>query len=195
MDKYDANNDHYCYPNTTVLKNKLNIQDMNELENAEREITALTIQSINFKKFPYDLNYMKELHFKLFSNLYTWAGQVRDVDISKGGTRFCTCSRIEIEAKKLFSQLERKSWLTGLEINDFCENLAKFYIEFNMIHPFREGNGRVQRLLFEHIALAASYDLNWDNVSKTEWIQANIDGVNVNYSPMEAIFKRIVTSI
>ncbi|MCK4091349.1 putative adenosine monophosphate-protein transferase Fic [Acinetobacter radioresistens] len=195
MDKYDANNDHYCYPNTTVLKNKLNIQDMNELENAEREITALTIQSINFKKFPYDLNYMKELHFKLFSNLYTWAGQVRDVDISKGGTRFCTCSRIEIEAKKLFSQLEGKSWLTGLEINDFCEKLAEFYIEFNMIHPFREGNGRVQRLLFEHIALAASYDLNWDNVSKTEWIQANIDGVNVNYSPMEAIFKRIVTSI
>ena len=64
-----------------------------------------------------------------------------------------------------------------------------------MIHPFREGNGRVQRLLFEHIALSAGYDLNWDDVSKTEWIQANIDGVNVNYYPMETIFKRIVTSI
>jgi cell filamentation protein len=195
MDKYDASNDHYCYAKTTVLKNKLNIKDMNELENAEREITALTIQNIKFKKFPYNLGYMKELHLNLFSTLYDWAGQIRDVDISKGGTRFCTCSRIEIEAQKLFELLANKSWLTGLEKKEFCENLAEFYIEFNMIHPFREGNGRVQRLLFEHIALSAGYDLNWDDVSKTEWIQANIDGVNVNYYPMETIFKRIVTSI
>ncbi|MEQ4921886.1 Fic family protein [Proteus hauseri] len=66
-------------------------------------------------------------------------------------------------------------------------------MEFNMIHPFREGNGRVQRLFFEHLALAASYDLNWADINQDEWIKANIDGVNVNYTPMETIFKRIVT--
>ncbi len=61
-----------------------------------------------------------------------------------------------------------------------------------MIHPFREGNGRVQRLLFEHLALAAGYELNWEYVDKDEWIQANIDGVFVNYEPMKNIFLNAV---
>ncbi len=61
-----------------------------------------------------------------------------------------------------------------------------------MIHPFREGNGRVQRMLFEHLALSASYDLDWADIQQKELIQANIDGVDVNYEPMSKIFKRIV---
>jgi len=194
MDKYDAVNDHYCYQGTATLKNKLNIKDMGELENAEREITAITVRQVTFGRPPYDLNYMKALHSQLFSDLYHWAGQIRSVDISKGRTPFCTCSRIEAEAKKLFMHLENDNWLEDLAKNYFCEKLAEYYIEFNMIHPFREGNGRVQRLLFEHLALAAGYDLDWNDVNQTEWVQANIDGVDVNYAPMEKIFKRIVTS-
>lgn len=74
MDKYDVSNDRYCYFNTSVLINKLNIQNMIDLENAEREITSITIQDIVFKKPPYDLEYMKKLHKQLFSQLYDWAG-------------------------------------------------------------------------------------------------------------------------
>lgn len=195
MDKYDASNDHYCYSNTSVLKNKLNIKDMADLEKAEREITAITIRRIQLKKPPYNLSYMKDLHLSLFSDLYDWAGKIRDVDISKGGTRFCTCSRIEAESEKLFAKLEKKKWLSGLEKNIFCEELAEFYIEFNMIHPFREGNGRVQRLFFEQLSLSANYDLDWLNISRDEWIKANIDGANVIYSSMAEIFKRIITKI
>lgn len=62
-----------------------------------------------------------------------------------------------------------------------------------MIHPFREGNGRVQRLFFEHLSLVAGYDLNWKDIKPEEWVQANIDGVNVNYAPMEKIFSQIIT--
>ncbi|WP_256484896.1 Fic family protein [Endozoicomonas sp. 4G] len=76
---------------------------------------------------------------------------------------------------------------------DFCNKLAEYYCEFNMIHPFREGNGRVQRMLFEHLSLAVGYDLDWGDIGQSEWIQANIDGVDVNYEPMSEIFKRIVT--
>ncbi|RMU53830.1 hypothetical protein ALP29_201569 [Pseudomonas syringae pv. avii] len=54
--------------------------------------------------------------------------------------------------------------------------------------------GRVQRILFEHLALSAGYELDWENISQQEWIQANIDGVDVNYGPMKKIFNRIVTS-
>ncbi|AZD77612.1 putative adenosine monophosphate-protein transferase Fic [Pseudomonas chlororaphis] len=194
MDKYDASNDHYCYPKSSVLKNKLNIQDMEALEAAEREITAVTLDGVEYVAPPYSLESFKLLHRQLFSALYTWAGEIRNVDISKGGTRFCTCGRIEAEALKIFSALQANKWLSGLAKDDFCEKLAEFYCELNMIHPFREGNGRVQRIFFEHLALSAGYELDWEDVSQGEWLKANIDGVNVNYGPMAEIFKRIVTS-
>ena len=193
MDKYDATSDPYCYKDTFVLRNRLNIRDTETLEKAEREITARTIRRIHFSEPPYNLRYMQDLHRQLFSDLYEWAGELRDVDISKGGTRFCTWTRIVPESQKIFLSMENSNWLAGLPKDVFCEKLAEYYCELNVIHPFREGNGRVQRLLFEHLALAAGYDLTWNNVQKDEWIQANIDGFNVDYQAMADIFKRIVS--
>lgn len=192
MDKYDASNDRYCYPGSTVLRNKLDIHDAEALEAAEREITAFTLSNIQYTPPPYTLDHFKRLHFALFSELYEWAGEQRDVDIAKGGTRFCTCYRIEAEALKIFTSLHHNDWLRGLTRSEFCEKLAEFYCEFNMIHPFREGNGRVQRLFFEHLALNAGYTLDWKDINRQEWINANIDGVAVNYDPMATIFHRIV---
>lgn len=192
MDKYDAANDHYCYRGSFTLKNNLNIKNMDELEKAEREITAITARKIAYRPPPYSLEHMKNLHRQLFSDLYDWAGELRSVDISKGGTRFCNCGRMIAESNKLFKSLENDNWLKNLQKDDFCNKLAEYYCEFNMIHPFREGNGRVQRMLFEHLALSAGYDLDWADIQQKEWIQANIDGVDVNYEPMSKIFKRIV---
>ena len=77
--------------------------------------------------------------------------------------------------------------------SDLSKKLAEYYCEFNMIHPFREGNGRVQRIFFEHLALYNGYELDWSDISTEEWIQANIDGVAVNYGSMETIFNRILS--
>ena len=193
MDKYDAGNDHYCYRGTATLKNKLNIKDMDELESAEREITSITVRNIVFRPPPYSLEYMQNLHRQLFSDLYEWAGELRSVDVSKGGTRFCNCGRVIAESQKLFRNLEVENWLKNLSKEGFCNKLAEYYCEFNMIHPSREGNGRVQRLIFEHLSLSAGYDLEWGDIQQSEWIRANIDGVDVNYQPMSQIFRRIVT--
>lgn len=195
MNKYDAANDHYCYKGSTTLKNKLNIQDLDQLEKAEKKITILIVEKIDFRPPPYNLKYMKFLHHQLFSELYQWAGELRNVDISKGKTRFCNCDRIIPESEKLFNNLGEDNWLKNLSKQDFCEKIAEYYCEFNMIHPFREGNGRVQRLFFEHLALSSGYDLDWGDIQKSEWIHANIEGVNINYEPMAKIFKPIVTSM
>lgn len=195
MDKYDSQNDHYCYQGTNILVNKLNIRDIDELEKVEREITSITIRDVKFSPPPYNLKYMQKLHRQLFSALYVWAGELRDVDIAKNETLFCNNQRIVAEAKKLFKSLEQEKWLNNLDKDQFCNKLAEYYCEINMLHPFREGNGRVQRILFEHLSLAAGYDLDWGKISQEEWIKANIDGVNVNYEPMSRIFKRIVTSV
>ncbi|MDJ0088475.1 hypothetical protein [Pantoea allii] len=66
MDKYDAANDHYCYPGSAVLKNKLNIEETDVLEKAEREITAITVNEIVFSQPPYNLANMCQLHRQLF---------------------------------------------------------------------------------------------------------------------------------
>ena len=193
MDKYDTSySDHYCYSGTSVLKNRLNIRDFKEFEDAEREITAFTISLVEYREPPYDLSYLQLLHKKLFNELYEWAGELRTVNIFKGDTTFCYYDNLEQYSSDLFGKLEKEEWLKGLDKNSFCEKLAEYYCEFNMVHPFREGNGRVQRLFFEHLALYNGYVLDWNSIVHTdEWIQANIDGV-IDYNPMENIFKRIV---
>ena len=102
-DKYGVSHDSYCYPASEVLKNKLNIQDYDNLAEAELAFTATryseyssTITSIQ----DFNLQHLMALHRQLFQDVYHWAGEVRTVDISKGSTRFCTCSRIEAEANK-----------------------------------------------------------------------------------------------
>ena len=99
MDRYDASHDHYCYKGTSTLKNMLNIQGLGQLEVAEREVTTLTAKRIHFRRPPYNLDYLKALHRQLFSELYDWAGELRSVDISKGGTRFCTWTRMVVESQ------------------------------------------------------------------------------------------------
>ena len=192
MDKYDTSyNDPYCYSDTSVLINKLNIRDFDELENAEREITVYSLKDIQYQKPPYNLVYLQALHKQLFKELYEWAGELRTVDISKKDTFFCPFYNIESYSSDLFKKLEKDKWLKGLDKAHFCKKLAEHYCEFNLLHPFREGNGRVQRLFFEHLALYNGYVLNWSSTTKDDWIQANIAGVT-DYEPMENIFKRLL---
>ena len=102
MDKYGELGDSlYCYSGTNILKNKLNIRDEQVLEQAELELSGLSSSLIEYAEPPYDLHYLQSIHAQLFGDLYEWAGQLRQIDISKGDTRFCTFSRIEIEINKL----------------------------------------------------------------------------------------------
>lgn len=194
MDKYDTCHDPYCYSGSAVLKNKLGIKDQATLEAAEREITAVSINYIKDWHPPYNVTYLQKIHFTLFSEFYEWAGQIRNIDISKGETRFCTHSRIVPEINKLFEQLENEHYLIHSG-NDFSIKFAEYYAEFNMIHPFREGNGRVQRLFFEHLAAWNNYVLDWSTVSQAEWIEANIDGFHVEYQSLAKIFNKVLTLI
>ncbi len=88
--------------------------------------------------------------------------------------------------------MDKDGWLQGLGRDALCSKLAEHYCELNMIHPFREGNGRVQRILFEQLALSAGHSLDWSAIDTAEWIQANLDGVRVDYRAMQAIFERII---
>lgn len=57
----------------------------------------------------------------------------------------------------------------------------------NIIHPFREGNGRSQRILFDHMLANCGYKIDWGKISKDHWLEANICRVDLNYKPIENI--------
>lgn len=191
MDKYGEMGDSiYCYPNSDVLKNNLNIQNAEILQQAELELTEYTSTRIEYAEPPYGLKYLQAIHFQLFSDLYTWAGELRKVDIAKGDTRFCTFTRIEIEANKLFKQLQQENYFQGLAKSLLIQKIADFYCELNVIHPFREGNGRTQRIFFEHLLAHCGYGVQWDKVDNKEvWIQANIEGFYGQLNPLVKIFE------
>lgn len=194
-DKYGVSQDPDCYPNSSVLVNKLNIRDAQELEAVEAELTQLRSESFEPDFAAFDLGALAAIHRHLFQDIYPWAGQLRTVDISKGNTRFCSAQYIQKEADRLLARLQSEQWLEGLALPEFVAKIADYYCELNVIHPFREGNGRTQRLFFEAIALNAGYEVDWSQVNRDEWLDANIRGYFADLAPLQAIFVRIVSSL
>ena len=180
----------YCYPQANVLKNKLNIKDADSLLEAERSITALRILELK-QSFPdgkLDFSYFKHLHFYIFQDIYGWAGKTRTVNISKG-SQFCLCQFIDDQAIELFQKLERENYLVDAE--NIAERLSFYLSELNAIHPFREGNGRAQRMFIEILADRAGYEVDLSEVTAEEMIEASYQSFNQNYDPMNAIMRRI----
>lgn len=192
QDKYGVEGDPDCYPNSSTLINHLGITDSDLLSTAERDISTLAAQSLEFTPPPYNLAYLQHIHKQLFEDIYAWAGIIRRVDISKGGTRFCTTHRIEAEATKLFAALEEEQYFVSLEREELICKVAEFYGEINMLHPFRDGNGRAQRIMFEHLIVNAGFEISWSNVEIDEWINANIAAVICDYAPLITIFERCI---
>lgn len=190
--KYGTDDDPYSYKGTDVLINKLEIKSNKILENVENELSTLGANEIEFSNPPYNSNYWKKIHKKLFGDLYQWAGEFRTVNITKGTTYFCNPLHIDNELSRLFKELKTMKYYTDLNKDKLVKKLAELYIELNIIHPFREGNGRSQRILFDHIMANCGYKLEWEKVSKEKWLEANISGVECNYKPMEDIISNCI---
>lgn len=193
-DKYGASQDHYCYPQSHTLINLLNIRDSNKLDEAEVEFShnrylAYSSSLSTFEEL--NINHFKHLHWVLFQDLYEWAGEFRDVDISKGNTRFCHCENIE---RMLIRELERLPELHHCSSRHAAVRLiADVFCEVNVVHPFRDGNGRTTRFFFEEIAFVAGYELNWPEVSKEKWVMANTQGYHGDITALESIFDNAIS--
>ena len=118
-----------CYPGTSVLVNKLGIQNQAQLD--ENETLIVGVKSLQFElaPFPEPLNfdYYKRLHRFLFDGLYEWAGTVRSIDLSKQHTRFCPADEIEPLAGRMFARIEQMDFFCGLPRKDFIVELTDFY--------------------------------------------------------------------
>lgn len=169
--------DPYVNPQTGVLLNKLGATDDHDLAEAERNLSGYALKGIRSHRYrTFSLETMKKIHKELFQDVYKWAGKIRTVDIAKGGTMFCRSEFIDSEADRIFSSLKKDNDLKGLDQEKFCEKAAELFCDVNMLHPFREGNGRAQRELIYHVAKNAGYNLRLTKGSKEMYMCASIFG-------------------
>lgn len=188
--------DHiYCYPNTTVLQNKLNIRDELALVEADKAITVRRLAQLKIQPIitdTFDMSYLCLIHQYIFQDLYDWAGQYRKVRISKG-FMFAFPEHISDEGKVICNRLRSENYLQNMSRDMFIKRLAFYKSELNVLHPFRDGNGRVIRVFLEDLCSYNGYELDFGQVSKEAYIEAMIQSP-FNLEPLEIILKACVTT-
>ena len=206
----------YCYPNSEVLINKLNLMDGELLNDVERIITTFRIsqlecQNISIGDYLSIDSYFK-IHKWIFQDVYSFAGNVRDEFIYKSNlpyhksiTPFCDPKYISSYMRDVFKKLlVRVKRVKSRE--EFIECISWFYGEMNVIHPFREGNGRTLRTYMELFVKAINSYLNlpnmeihyslWDDNDRNELLKSTIIcSLNGDTSGIERLFDKVLVEV
>jgi cell filamentation protein len=188
--------DPYTYPGSSVLRNLLDLHDKDELLAAEYELTLYRRRELLEKPIrgKFDLKRLQETHRRLFQDVYEWAGKIRTVEISKGGSQFHARSLINVAADSTFTWLQTTDLLSGKRVPDqaFIEQASDLLERVNYIHPFREGNGRTQRAFLDQIADLSGRSLAWRNVSQVDHLRASIEAFDQASSvPFHDVLSRV----
>ena len=185
-----------CYPDTTVLVNKLDIRTQELLTEAESVlVTSCSVKLEKTMRFEnVDFDYYKNLHRQMFSDLYDWAGTVRKINISKKGTVFCNASDIERIGTLKFERLKKQKFLKEMKNDEFLDELTDLYHELNMLHPFREGNGRTLRLFVTLLVRNTGRDINVNNADSDLLTIATIRAAQGDKSLLRSMFGELVLS-
>jgi len=179
-----------CYEGTTVLINKFGLRDGQTL--AEVEAVVVPAKAAMWETQPlcetFDLEHYKAIHRWLFEDLYEWAGQIRTVDLSKKGTLFCPAKEIDYVSQAVFARLKAEKFLVGLPKPEFIMQLTDFYQRTNELHPFREGNGRTQRVFLSQLCRHAGYHLDFSKLDTDLLMIATIQASQ----SMDALLKQVL---
>ena len=194
MSRYEAD-DVYCIPGTAVLKNKAGITNQDLLDEYEADFTAVRILELAHTPIDgsFDLTHLCKIHEYLFQDVYEWAGEIRTVDIIRGDSRFCNVRQIQSYSNTVFSALAAENYLNNLEPFACACRLAHYLSEINAIHPFREGNGRVQRLFVSQLAEQVGYTLDYSALGQDEIYPVMQAAFLGNEKPLTDLIFKIIT--
>ena len=185
-----------CYENSTVLVNKFDIRDEAQLNAVERSITsgliAKAMMEIPFENV--DFEFYKKLHSYVFGDIYEWAGSVRSIDMSKKGTNFCSVTKINERAERIFLNLRTTDYLKTVPTEEFINEFTDLYCDLNYLHSFREGNGRIQRLFLNMLLRYNNKSINFANIDKDLLMIATIKSVSGDVFMLRDIFKGSIES-
>lgn len=193
IDRYSAA-DEYTYPDSPVLRNKAGLRDAAALEQFERTRVAIRALEPGPPR-TFDYAHFCAIHRHLFQDVYAWAGQERTVVISKADTLFANPRYLRKNAEKLFAGLRSERLLASLGREEFAARAAYYMNELNMLHPFREGNGRAAREFLRQLAEHAGYTLDPKHLTPRDWLGVCVDGVLGGEQSMAALIARALKPI
>ncbi|PIT69016.1 BID domain-containing T4SS effector [Bartonella tribocorum] len=200
---------NYLYKGTTTLKNKYGIKDPKKLYERSAHDTAKEAENFRHEPPPqkFDAAYLSLIHWSLFYKTFEWAGQTRDTTFTfedgttahmpamrpKGyETPFAVGSQIKKELKQLEKILSEKNNLKGLSRQEFAESAADVFMALEHAHPFRKGNGRVNRMFMEKLGQAAGHKIDFSFITKGRMTTASIEAMQYgNPQPMKDLFEDI----
>ena len=183
-----------CYENSTVLKNKFDIRNEKQLDIMEQSVTSMLIAKAAIE-IPFenvDFEFYKNIHKYVFADIYDWAGTIRTVNMSKKGTNFCPADKIEERGQRIFQRLMELDFLKGIKGDDFIIEFTDLYCDLNYLHPFREGNGRTQRLFLSMLVSNLGMSLDFSQIDADYLMIATIKSVSGDIFMLRDIFREYI---
>ena len=183
-----------CYEGTTCLINKFDLKDEQKLMQMETMITTAKCNELELNPIPGDFGFehYKLIHKYIFEDIYDWAGEIRTVSISKKGTRFTEPESIEYLADKIFTSLQKEKCYIGYDDEQYIDAIVDLYYKTNMLHPFREGNGRTQRVFLTQVIRFSGHDINFSNIDTDELMIATIQSANGVVDYLRTVLKESI---
>jgi cell filamentation protein len=186
-----GNDDPYVYPGTSTLRNRFGITDPKDLDRVERNYaTQRSRRGVPAGSF--DLDHLRAIHRHLFQDVYDWAGELRTVEIFKGGNQFQFRQYIPTGMADVHRRLTRAGFLKRLPASEFAREAGVIVGDINYIHPFREGNGRTQAQYLKQLAEQAGHRLDLRRIDPTSWIEASKASHATDYSLMADVIRRAI---
>lgn len=205
-DRYDTSglpeDQHEPGSDGTVLRNLLGITTREAMEVAETD-ALWAAQGQLLGEVEQDQVFTAQdicaMHRLWLGRVYPWAGEYRQVNLSKGGFTFAMAHTIpNLMANFERDQLKRLTPCRFNDLDSVARALAEVHVELMLIHPFREGNGRLGRLLATLMGLQAGLPLldfsDMAGARKKEYFAAVRAGMNLDYRPMTRLFVDVIES-
>lgn len=170
-----------------VSTNKLGITDSPTLAREEERIskksaTRLFEQNLLNNMSSGTWTTLQDIHKILFQDIYDFAGELRTVNISKGNFRFVPVMYLS-EAVKTIESMPQNSF----------DEIVEKYVEMNVAHPFREGNGRSMRLWLDHmLCVELKKTIDWSQIDKEKYLSA-MERSPVNDLEIKAVLVEALT--
>ena len=170
-----------------VITNKLGITDSPTLAREEERISKKSAARLFEQNLLNNMSSgtwatLQDIHKVLFQDIYDFAGELRTVNISKGNFRFVPVMYLS-EAVKTIESMPQNSF----------DEIVEKYVEMNVAHPFREGNGRSMRLWLDHMLCAElQKTIDWSQIDKETYLSA-MERSPVNDLEIKAVLAEALT--
>ena len=179
-----------------MLVNHYNITNAEQLDAAMNDAASVRWAQLRTEPVPerFDVDYLREVHRRLFADVLPFAGQWRTVNVQAGGTgiTYCRPEFMLAEATRIDAGLQADGYLQGLDQSSFVERLAYHWGELTALHPMRDGNTRSQSAFVSRLAQSAGYRLDWRRIEVDELRRLRLQAMSVDHRPLADYLRQAI---